>query len=285
MCDSQETLAAAQSRGSCFWSAGQPADLALVPELQQCLQGKKVYVVGTSVSRNWYFQILQLMSANDTSPWMRSPGKASYRAAQKAACGGGVESSRDACKEQGVAFRWQNQNIHDDDLAEALRSGGYDIVIANMGLGNIVHHPRDWAGRLMQHGKKLAALVATLPSSTRFYWRTTTHICPHGSCENKQGEGFRGCGVPAQASDMIDMGNIVLSHLLLQRDPRVKLLNVMPLTNCSHYEDHVHHPHLTIDQVLLFLSKECPQLTERIVQVCPHLCETLTQGMSQHAVV
>jgi hypothetical protein len=75
---------------------------------------------------------------------------------------------------------------------------------------------------------------------------------------------------------MIDITNIVLAHMMSQRDPRVRLLDVMPLTNCSFYEDKVHHPHLTIDHVLLFLSKECPQLTERIVEVCPHLCEALT---------
>jgi hypothetical protein len=248
--------------------------LELVPKLQQCLQGKQVYIVGTSVSRQWYFQMVSLMNANQTEPWLRTPRSPHYRAQQKAECGGGTESARESCKQQGAVFRWQNENIFDDDLATSMRSRSYDVVIANMGLGNIVHHPDQWVSRLLQQGEQLAALVSTLPDSTRFYWRTTTHICPTGRCRPNQN--FTGCGVPAEANAMIDASNIILPQLLLQRDPRVRVLDVQGLTECSLYDDHVHHPLLTIDHLLLFLSRECPQLKQQIVAVCPHLCIPLT---------
>jgi hypothetical protein len=119
-CNSQETLAVAKSRGSCFWSADQPADLALVPELQQCLHGKKVYIAGTSVSRNWYYQMLQLLSANHTNPWVRSPGVTQLPCCTKNSMwrGRGVVQGLVQGAWCGIhlyshyrIFRWQNQNI------------------------------------------------------------------------------------------------------------------------------------------------------------------------------
>lgn len=212
------------------------------------------------------------MNANLTHPWVRKPSKSNYRAEQKAACGGSNETSRESCKEGGVVFRWQNQNIYDTELAASMQSG-YDIIIANMGLGNIVHHSTQWAGRLMQHAQQLAAQVAGLPSSTRFYWRTTTPICEHGRC--RPNSNFQGCGVPREANSMIDISNVVIPTMLLQRDHRVQLLDVRSLTHCNFYEDHVHHPLLTVDHILLLLSKECPQLAPAIGLTCPHLCSAL----------
>lgn len=273
-CTGNVTLEEVRASGSCFWSPGQSADLELVPKLQQCLQGKQVYIVGTSVSRQWYFQMVSLMNANQTEPWLRTPRSPHYRAQQKAECGGGTESARESCKQQGMVFRWQNENIFDDDLANSMRSRSYDIIIANMGLGNIVHHSDQWVTRLLQQGGQLAALVSTLPNSTRFYWRTTTHICLTDTC--RPDHKFTGCGVPAEANAMIDASNIIVPQLLLQQDPRARMLDVQGLTKCSLYDDHVHHPLLTIDHLLLFLSRECPQLKQQIAAVCPHLCIPLT---------
>jgi hypothetical protein len=212
----------------------------------------------------------QLMAANAMTHWTRDPGGKHYRQKQKAACGGGDEATRESCRGSNIVFRWQNQNIYDKDLAAAVRAGNYDIVIANMGLGNLVHHPREWAGRLLQQGQQLATFAASLPSSTRFYYRTTTPICLHGNCV--PGRGFQGCGVPEETNSKIEMGNMVLQQLLLHRDARVQILDVLPLTDCSFYEDHVHHPHLTLDHVLLFITRECPHLTQDVLKACPHLC-------------
>lgn len=216
------------------------------------------------------------MSANSTQPWLRIPNSPQYRAQQKAACGGGAESARESCREQGIVFRWQNQNIYDEDLANSMRSRSCDIIVANMGLGNIVHHSDNWATRLLQQGKQLAEFVPTLPSSTHFYWRTTTHICPFSRCRPERN--FSECGVPAHANAMINVSNFILQQMLLQQDPRVQVLDVQRLTACGFYEDHVHHPVLTIDHILLLISRECPALTPQIVTACPHLCRVLNSS-------
>lgn len=273
VCDPSFTVEKSKEDGSCFWAGGNQADLQLVPQLQQCMEGKTVYIIGTSVSRNWYFQLLKLMEANSTNHWTRSPGPRHYRTRQKAACGGGAEPAKEACRQGGVVFRWQNQNIFDSDLANAMLRGNYDIIIANTGLGNIVHHSRHWQGRVLQQGRQFAEFAATLPSSTRFYWRTTTKICRHKNCRPDQQ--FRGCGVPDDANAMIEISNIVLPALMQQRDPRVQILDVVPLTNCTFYDDHVHHAHLTVDHLLLFISRECPSLAHSVVTACPHLCSVL----------
>lgn len=275
-CTGNHTLQQSKAQQLCFWKQGSPADVALVPQLQQCLRGKRIYIVGTSVSRNWFFVLQQLMATNATMQWNRSPGSAHYRQKQKDLCGGGTEAVRETCKDGNLAFRWQNQNIFDEDLAAAVRNGNFDIVIVNMGLGNLVHHPQDWATRLLQQGQQLADLAVSLPSSSRFYYRTTTPICQHGGCI--PGKSFQGCGVPEEANSKIELGNMVLQQLLLRRDPRVQVLDVSPITDCSLYEDHVHHPHLTIDHLLMFITRECPHLTQEVRKVCPHLCNSVCSG-------
>jgi hypothetical protein len=276
VCTGNHTLQQAKDMQRCFWQPGNATDLALLPKLQRCLRGKIIYIVGTSVSRNWFFVLQQLMAANATQHWSRSPGPKHYRQQQKAACGGGTEAARESCRGTNIVFRWQNQNIFDEDLAAALRSGNHDIIIANMGLGNLVHHNREWVSRLLKQGRQLADLAASLPSSTRFYYRTTTPICQHGKCSPDKS--FQGCGVPEETNSKIEIGNMVLEQLLLCRDPRVQVLDIAPLTDCSFYEDHVHHPHLTIDHVLLFITRECPHLKQDVLRVCPHLCNAICFG-------
>lgn len=275
--DCSTSLEQVKEQGRCFWTPDNADDAALVPHLQQCLRGKRIYIVGTSVSRNWYFQLVNLFQADNTTNWLRDPASRDYRTQQKKACGGGQEQAREACKTDGIVFRWQNQNIFDDALGDAMLAGNYDIIVANTGLGNIVHHPRHWQGRLLKQGRELAELVSRLPSSTRFYWRTTTQICPSPRC--KPDSNFDGCGVPDDANAMIALSNFVLPQLLQKADPRVQILDVSPLANCSFYDDHVHHPHLTIDHLLLLVSRECPQLIDSIVHTCPHLCAALQREL------
>jgi len=226
--------------------------------VRKCLEGKKVTILGNSISRHWFSVLRDILESTMGNQSMDD---------EKNECGqggvhGGVRPGQGHCygwcgcstetsSNTKLEFLWQ-QRVYDPEESDLLRHDCADLLTINTGGDDIFDPGRRPAfketleNELSQLRNMLTDVIAVCPE-TKFYWRTTTPVCA---------DNFD--ATAAELNEMINYSNDKIRTMLSE----AKLGLVFDswtanLDRCGDYDDTIHHSKLVEEHLHSVLTHYC----------------------------
>jgi len=225
--------------------------------VRKCLAGKKVLILGNSVSRHWVYALRDILVTGTVGnrsriEEMQECGRGGIYGGERpgqGSCYGLCGCSFETDDKTTLGFLWQ-QRIYDPEESTVLQHECPDLLTINAGGDDIFDQSRRPAFKetleteVPQLRNMLTEVIASCPE-TKLYWRTTTPLCN---------------GSPEEENEMIKYSNQKITAMLAEAElASVYIYDswAKNVDRCKDYDDHVHHSKLVDEHLHDVLSDYC----------------------------
>jgi hypothetical protein len=269
-----------------------PWDIAQRQAAIECLQNRKIWLLGNSVSRHWAFALEAILVSNLSKGYKMERtmydaqkdkcGRGGAWKGQRPDTGGGTNGASCfglcECTFEGIGavlgpradlvFGWIYEH-YSDGVEQSLLHGTAttdggseppDIVIYNAGLPQgscpSCNSGTDVIETAAPALGRMVSRVLEARPDLHFYWRGTTALCPNHPLAGNQET--QGPAATKRLNDEIQTLNDRVEAEICQV-PGVQKLDGFAWTHdhCAKYDDNIHHSELAFEHVTAFLRVEC----------------------------